>query len=48
LSAQIDDLQSAARALRDWYSEMQIEGYLAMRRGRSLSFHELDLRGESL
>src|SRR5262245_42872684 len=46
LSAQIDDLQSAARALRDWYSEMQIEGYLAMRRGRSLSFHELDLRGE--
>jgi hypothetical protein len=42
LSAQIEDLRMAARALRGWYSEIRVEGYLAMRLGRSLSFHELD------
>jgi hypothetical protein len=41
LSAQVEDVRLAARALRDWYSGMHVEGYLAMRRERSLSFHEL-------
>lgn len=46
LPAQMDDMRIAVRALQDWYSDMRVEGYLAMRRGRSLSFHEMDVRGE--
>ncbi len=45
LPAQIQDLQMAARSLRDWYDGMRVEGYLAMRRGRMLSFHELEVNG---
>jgi hypothetical protein len=41
LAAQGEDLQSARAALRASFPEMQVECYLAMRRGRSLSFHEL-------
>jgi hypothetical protein len=41
LSAQIEELYAAAAVLRSWYDGMRVEGYLAMRRDRSLSFHEL-------
>lgn len=41
LSEQIKDIRAAAVALHDAYSGMRVEGFLAMRLGRSLSFHEL-------
>src|SRR5687767_7080599 len=44
--AQLDDLNTAAEVLRAWYPGIGVEGYLAMRRGRALSFHELSLRGK--
>jgi hypothetical protein len=44
LAEQFDDVRLAAGALASWYPGMRVEGYLAMRRERSLSFHELDLR----
>lgn len=43
LPEQVEDLQAAARSLREWYAGMQVEGYLAMRCERSLSFHEVDV-----
>jgi hypothetical protein len=43
LSVQMDDLKLAARALRRSYATIRVEGYVAMRQGRSLSFHELVL-----
>jgi hypothetical protein len=43
LPVQIDDLHSAAESLQNCYAGMRVEGYLAMRRGRSLSFHEVQL-----
>jgi hypothetical protein len=39
---QLEDLNTAAAVLRDWYPGMRVESYLAMRRGRALSFHELN------
>jgi hypothetical protein len=47
LPAQADDLRLAARALKTRYPLMRVEGYLAMRRGRSLSFHEIDVLREA-
>jgi hypothetical protein len=41
LPEQVNDVHRAAGVLRGWYSGMRVEGYLAMRRDRSLSFHEL-------
>src|SRR5258708_8211405 len=41
LPAQMEDIHVAASALRKHYPALRVEGYLAMRRGRSLSFHEL-------
>src|SRR5262249_38279964 len=41
LAVQIDDLRAAAEALRTWFQGIGVETYLAMRRGVSLSFHEL-------
>src|SRR5262249_16718293 len=38
---QVDDLQSAAGALRSWFPDIGVESYLAMRRGPSRSFHEV-------
>jgi hypothetical protein len=43
LKEQVADLHEGARLLRGWHPGMQVEGYLAMRRGRSLSFHQLDV-----
>ncbi len=39
LSAQTADLRRAAETLRDWYPEMQLESFIAMRSGSRLSFH---------
>ncbi len=41
LPAQAQDVRTAAIVLRDWYPEMQVEAYLAMRRENCLSFHRL-------
>ncbi len=41
LQTQIEDVRLAAEALRGHNSALRVEGYVAMRRGRSLSFHEL-------
>jgi len=41
LGEQMKDVNRAAAVLRTWYPGMRVEGYLAMRRDRSLSFHEL-------
>lgn len=43
LPAQTEDLMTAAERLRNWYAGIRVEGYLAMCRGRSISFHELDV-----
>jgi hypothetical protein len=48
LPVQIEDLRTAAEALRTWHDGIRVEGYLAMRRGRSLSFHELGAWGEKI
>jgi hypothetical protein len=42
LPAQVDDLHTAAAALRKWFEGVGVETYLAMRRGISLSFHQVD------
>jgi hypothetical protein len=41
LAAQMDDLRTARQALRDGFPEVQVEAYLAMQRGKCLSFHQL-------
>jgi hypothetical protein len=43
LATQIEDLRTAANVLEAWHPGMRVEGYLAMLRGRSLSFHEVDV-----
>ena len=40
LAAQTDDLRAAREILRDEFPGMQVEAYLAMQRGRCLSFHQ--------
>jgi hypothetical protein len=42
LAAQADDLRTAAAALREWFRGLGVEAYLALRRGVSLSFHQVD------
>jgi hypothetical protein len=41
LPAQAEDLRTAAEALREWFRGIGVETYLAMRRGGSLSFHQV-------
>ena len=43
LSAQVEDLKAAAEALRAWFEGIGVESYLAMRRGGSLSFHQVGI-----
>jgi hypothetical protein len=43
LPAQIEDLHTAAETLRDWHAGIGVEAYVAMRRGNSLTFHELSV-----
>jgi len=42
LPFQLEEIGSAADALRDWFSGIDVECYLAMRKGISLSFHKLE------
>jgi hypothetical protein len=42
LGGQMEDLRTVKKTLRSWFPEMQVDGYLAMQQGRSLSFHEVD------
>jgi hypothetical protein len=39
LSTQLREVLEAADILRDWYPDLKVESYLAMRRGIFLSFH---------
>jgi hypothetical protein len=39
LTAQEEDLRTAAGTLRGWFAGMQVETYVAMRSGDGLSFH---------
>lgn len=42
LQAQVNDLQAAMEALRAWFPPgIGVQSYLAMRRGSSLSFHQV-------
>jgi hypothetical protein len=43
LAAQAEDLRAAAEALREWFSAVRVETYLAMRRGVVLSFHPMEV-----
>jgi hypothetical protein len=43
LPAQAEDVRAAAAALRRWYPGLQVDGFLAMRLGRLLSFHRLEV-----
>jgi hypothetical protein len=42
LAAQMDDLRTVTATLRDWYPNMHVDAYVAMQRGKCLSFHHLD------
>jgi hypothetical protein len=42
LPAQADDLRTTAAALREWFRGIDVEAYLALRRGGRLSFHQMD------
>ncbi len=42
LPTQTDDLRAAATTLRDWFPEVNVECYVAMRREQRLSFHWLE------
>ena len=41
LAVQFEDTRVAMATLRDWYPEMRLEAYLAMRSETNLSFHAL-------
>jgi hypothetical protein len=40
LATQLDDLRTVSNTLQRWFPKMQVEAYLAMQRGRCLSFHQ--------
>jgi hypothetical protein len=42
LAPQSIDIRTAAAVLRDWYPDLRVEGYLAMRKQAVVSFHQLD------
>jgi hypothetical protein len=42
LPQQAEDLRAAAEALREWFGGVAVETYFALRRGLSLSFHQVD------
>jgi hypothetical protein len=41
VGGQMEDLRTVRNTLHDWFPNMQVDAYLAMQRGRSLSFHEM-------
>jgi hypothetical protein len=44
LPGQAEDVQAAAAVLQDWYPDLRVEAYLAMRKHEWLSFHQLEIR----
>jgi len=46
LSAQAEDVESAAAVLQGWYPGLRVEAYLAMRQHEWVSFHQLDIGDE--
>jgi hypothetical protein len=44
LCAQLADLRTAAAVLRNWYPELEVEGFLAMREQAWITFHQCDVR----
>jgi hypothetical protein len=42
LGPQADDLRTGAHALRRWFPELLVEGYLAVQKGSCISFHQVD------
>jgi hypothetical protein len=42
LGGQMDDLRTVRKTLHGWFPQMQIDTYLAMQRGRCLSFHDVE------
>jgi hypothetical protein len=43
LPCQLEDVRAAAVRARQWFAGLRVDGYLAMRTGRCLSFHRLDV-----
>jgi hypothetical protein len=41
LPTQLDELRAVKQTLRTWFPQIQVEAYLAMQRGRCLSFHQV-------
>jgi hypothetical protein len=41
IAGQLDDLRAANTALNRWYPELQVDAYLAMQRGKCISFHQM-------
>ena len=46
LSAQAEDVASAAAVLRGWHPGLRVEAYLGMRQHEWVSFHQLDIGEE--
>jgi hypothetical protein len=42
VAPQMDDLRTVRKTLHGWFPEIQVEAYLAMRRGQCLSFHQVE------
>jgi hypothetical protein len=42
LSAQLDELRVASATLHDWFPEIGVEAYVAVQRGKTLSFCKLE------
>jgi hypothetical protein len=43
LPAQTEDVRTASALLREWYPDLRVDAFLAMRTGNWLSFHGLEL-----
>jgi hypothetical protein len=48
IPAQMADVEMAAETLRLWFPDVEVETYLAMRRGNCLSFHEVSPSPQSI
>jgi GYF domain 2 len=46
LPLQMEDVRLAAARLRGWYSGLRVDAYLAMRTGRCLGFHAVEVNGD--
>ncbi len=41
LAFQMDDLRSVTKTLNEWFPKINVEAYVAMQRGKCLSFHQV-------